>query len=186
MKKTTQTFALPPSFSGKAPEEQLPQVITNILPCSIQHDGPVPVSKRYWDPICDEGNEGLWCPCFPAFWILEVSGQRKKICCPRATPMMLRHRSCSRDPSMFVYMTGGISAGSLWGRDTFSTRLFLRVLSLIITRNCDLEREVQDPTLINASYQIDQRPISAAANCEANVYRFQKGIMVRSAHHHSP
>ncbi|KAL1955296.1 hypothetical protein VTO42DRAFT_8828 [Malbranchea cinnamomea] len=58
-------FALPPrakdvnsnSAEAETPWSQTPTVTPNILPCRIQHDGPVPVSRRYWNPIQDEGNE---------------------------------------------------------------------------------------------------------------------------------
>lgn len=34
------------------------KITPNILPCRIRHDGPVAVSKRYWDPIFDGEKEG--------------------------------------------------------------------------------------------------------------------------------
>ena len=32
-------------------------VSMNILPCRIHHDGPVEVSKRYWNPVRDGGSD---------------------------------------------------------------------------------------------------------------------------------
>lgn len=77
-------FALPPKAvrEEKTPNSRektnVSRVTPNILPCCIHHDGPVPVSRRYWNPIRDEGNDGkclLIALCFflyIAFCVWEV------------------------------------------------------------------------------------------------------------------
>ncbi|PGH02971.1 hypothetical protein AJ79_07508 [Helicocarpus griseus UAMH5409] len=35
-------------------------ITPNILPCRIHHEGPVDVSTRYWNPVVDKGNPGMF------------------------------------------------------------------------------------------------------------------------------
>ena len=45
-----------PSSSSTTPNPPTQTITPHILPCAIQHDGAVALSRRYWDPR-DDGDE---------------------------------------------------------------------------------------------------------------------------------
>lgn len=55
-------------------------VSMNILPCRIHHDGPVEVSKRYWNPVNDGGaDNSMYITNIPTFILVSHMSTKSNI-----------------------------------------------------------------------------------------------------------
>jgi ribonuclease H2 subunit C len=69
-------------LSGEDNKTSEPATCTpNIIPCRVHHDGPVEVSKRYWNPVKDD-NGKTWkstdCAC-PVIYCPDMTIEPKKL-----------------------------------------------------------------------------------------------------------